>query len=295
MLSTTQKIKYFLNSALRYFEEVRCTYCGNTNCYEIDRKYFFTRLYGCSNCHLYFRFPVEKDDQNKKFYQSEYIEKDKITTDLPSMEELQNLMSNRFIDGNKNADRYIRLFNSLSLDSKKSKVVDYGCSWGYTSWQIKNAGFDVQSFEISVPRAEFGKRNLQLDILTSEDGIIRGNDIFFSSHVIEHHPNLQAMFKLGKSVLSNGGFFIAVCPNGSDAYRINHQLNFHLCWGKVHPNYLNAEFYKKVFENNPYYIGTSPINFDNINLENINKQYIDDLSGEELIIIAKINSQLAMP
>ncbi len=169
----------------------------------IDRKYIVTRLFECNSCHLYFRHPVEKLANNETFYQDGYVEDDNITTSLPTVDKLEIMKKDGFLIGNKNATRYSDLFTALTKGKESVRVVDYGCSWGYISWQLKNAGFDVESYEISKPREAYGNKNLASNILTQEKDIRDGNDIFFSSHVIEHHPSISEMITLAKNKLNS--------------------------------------------------------------------------------------------
>jgi hypothetical protein len=97
------------------------------------------------------------------------------------------------------------------------------------------------------------------------------------------------MIRLAETLLIDGGYFIAVCPNGSLPYRIKDPQGFHHSWGKVHPNYLNGEFYKHVFQNRPYYIGSSPVNSENIHPLQKGESLVDDLSGDELLVIVKFD------
>jgi hypothetical protein len=287
MLTGKQKIKYLFDSFLASGQKVQCTYCKSENCLVIDRKYLLTKLMECQNCHLYFRYPVDKKEVNADFYQTEYKEKDNITTDLPDRALLEQMKIDHFNTGNKNGDRYLDLFSRLFPLEKSLRIVDYGCSWGYLTYQFKKAGHEVQGYEISRSRAVYGISNLEVEICSDENELRRGNHIFFSSHVIEHHPDIGAMIGLARSLLINGGYFIAFCPNGSPAYRIKNQEAFHHAWGKVHPNYLNADFYKHVFQELPYYIAGNPVNKENIHPLQQHETVIADLSGEELMVITK--------
>ncbi len=289
MLSFKQKWEYLIDSALHYNQKITCTYCSGSSFTEVDRKYFFTRLFECNTCHLSFRHPVDKPEFNNKFYQDDYKEKDNITVTLPSVDELINLKAGRFNHGNKNASRYDRIFKCLYPGNSSLNIIDYGCSWGYISWQLTQMGHYVQGFEISLPRAAYGRQNLNIEISTDENVLKGDNDIFFSSHVIEHHPSIAGMITLAKKLLTKDGFFIAVSPNGSPQYRERDPSGFHQAWGKVHPNYLNAQFYKTIFKNLPYYIGSSSFNFESIKNFKQCEQVIDDLSGEELLVIVKLN------
>jgi 2-polyprenyl-3-methyl-5-hydroxy-6-metoxy-1,4-benzoquinol methylase len=288
MLTRNQKLKYLFHSALAIGQKAACTFCDSTDCTVIDRKYVVTKLLECRNCHLYFRFPVDKKDTNAKFYQTAYQEQDNLTTELPDEDALNLIKQKGFHVANRNADRFLNLFGRLFPSKKELRIVDYGCSWGYLTYQFQQYGHDVQGYEISKSRAVFGSEKLGVQIFTDEGQIRSGNDIFFSSHVIEHHPDIRSMIKLAKSVLRDGGYFIAVSPNGSKEYRKLHENAFHHAWGKVHPNYLNAEFYKYIFEGQSYYIGSSPFSLHNIHPLN-NEEITDDLSGEELLIVTRVN------
>ena len=287
MLTREQKIKYLFDSIIGSGQRIQCTYCKSGDCKEIDSKYFVTKLMECQNCHLYFRYPVDKKEENADFYQTEYQESDNITTDLPGASVLERMKQDGFTVGSKNANRYLDLFARLFPSEKSLRLIDYGSSWGYTSYQFKQAGHQVQGYEISKSRAAYGIKNLEVDICTDEKLLRKDNHIFFSSHVIEHHPDIAAMVKLAESLLTDGGYFIAFCPNGSLPFREKNPEIFHRFWGKVHPNFLNGDFYTYVFQNKPHYIASSPIIMEDIHPLQTGESVTGDLSGEELMVIAK--------
>lgn len=291
MLTKSQKVSYLIDSVLHYGSPVVCPSCGSTHATQIDRKYMVTRLFECDQCKLYFRHPSDSAEVNKKFYQKEYMEGDGITTYMPSQAELEELKKMDFTtDSNKNAVRLQKLFACLFSDLKGVKILDYGASWGYVSYQFRVFGMDVESYEISVPRASFGNQSLGLRIHTNERDLRNGNDIFFSSHVIEHVPSPGRMLDLGKKLVNKDGYLITICPNGSPEYRQKDPEGFHAAWGKVHPNYLNAAFFQTKFKNSPYFITTSPFNFDKIANWDKRSQVVDSqLENEEILVIAKPN------
>jgi 2-polyprenyl-3-methyl-5-hydroxy-6-metoxy-1,4-benzoquinol methylase len=293
MLSILDRFDYLFDAARRFNEPVVCPFCKTTDAKVIDRKYMFARLFECSHCHLYFRHPVDSVEHNRKFYQKNYVESDSFTTNMPSAEELDELKNNSFnVSKDRSAGRFINLFNALFPRLDHLKIVDYGTSWGYLSYQFRMAGLDVQSFEISEPRAAFGNKHLGLEILTDQSKLSGTNDIFFSSHVIEHVPSIGHMLNLGKSLLKPEGLFIATCPNGSRDFRKNNEHAFHHSWGKVHPNYLNRDFYQHIFRENPYYMGSNEFNYREIKQWDKQSQVISDLGNEELLVIVKVNEQI---
>lgn len=288
MLSLSDKFSYLLDSFARYGEPVICPSCGSTKSGLVDRKYLVTRLFECEDCGLYYRHPTEKKEESHQFYQATYSEGDNLTTYMPSEEELRELKSKSFkTSSNRSADRLLAIFEACLGDVNGRKLIDYGSSWGYISHQLKEAGMDVQSFEISVPRATFGNKTLGLDIKSDTTELKGENDIFFSSHVIEHVPSPSEMIQTGASLLTPQGYFIALCPNGSPEFRQKYPANFHLLWGKVHPNLITARFYQRAFQNHPYFITSRPADLADLKSWDKQSQVTKDLSEGELLVIAR--------
>lgn len=283
------KYHYLLKSILNFNTAKQCPYCSLKKGKIIDRKFIVTTLNQCSNCNLFFRHPLDTIAFNYKFYQEEYEQKDGLTTDLPSDIELEALTTKNFKnsvkDYNEKIDILKSLHNNLSL-----KIIDYGANWGYASFQFNRAGFDVQSYEISLPRARFGKK-IGLEILTDENKLTGDVDIFFNSHVIEHLPDIKSMFIIAKRLLKEDGYFISYCPNGSFYFKKLNPKSFHKYWGQVHPNYLCSEFFSKAFKDVPYLIGSNLSSQKDIIEWDKNSQQILDVSGSELFVFAKIKNQ----
>ncbi|AEV99267.1 hypothetical protein A4D02_32215 [Niastella koreensis] len=282
------KVNYLVRSILNFPSPKKCPYCNSQKVKSVDRKYVVTTLNECVNCELLFRHPTDSVSFNAKFYQKAYKQSDSITTDLPSKEQLESWKSNNFKDSIKDYSDKIDILTWLT--NGPSKILDYGANWGYTSFQLKTAGFNVQSYEISQPRAEFGKE-LGLQILTDEKNITPGIDLFFSAHVIEHLPDIKQMFLLAQKLLTADGYFVAYCPNGSNAFKQANPFVFHKFWGQVHPNFLSGEFYSKAFKDVPYLIGSNASPAEAIKNWDKKSQTVLDLTGDELFVIAKIKNQ----
>jgi hypothetical protein len=282
------KLNYLLHSITHAGEKKICPFCGSEENRIADRKYIITTLVECSRCHLYFRHPSDGKDFNKKFYQEEYEERG-ITTDLPDPAQMQKLKADNFRNSEKNYQEKIDLIHAVVKDFEPIRIVDYGSSWGYASFQFRNADMSVQSLEISASRAKFGNENLGLNILTDENSLRPGNDVFFSSHVIEHHPDIRTMTELAKKLLVPEGFYIAFCPNASDAFRKLRPESFHKLWGLVHPNYLSDKFFAYLFSDNPYFIGSNPYDLEALRNWDKGSQVIGNLQGVEIFIISRPN------
>jgi hypothetical protein len=288
MLTLNQKIDYLVTSAFRYFEVPVCPSCGSKINTLVDRKYIVTRLFKCSDCKLQFRHPIERIEEGKKFYQKKYTEGDGITTEMPSLDALKELKGQNFsqFKDDRSAVRLDEIFKALNSENKK--ICDYGSSWGYMSYQLKNLGYQVNSFEISTPRADFGNKHLQLNIKSEYNQLEKNQDVVFSSHVIEHVPSVKQMLELKWGLVKEGGYLIVICPNGSRDLKNANPESFHEGWGKVHPNYLNEELFEKFFESKPFFITSSPFNLTQIKDWDQNNSYTSKvMDGYELLVIIK--------
>ena len=283
-----RKFQYFVESALRYWSDQSCPYCQNKIVSVSDRKFGVSRLLECSNCKLLFRHPKDRKNFNKRFYQDEY-EETGITTNIPTKEDLAAMLKNNFRSSEKDYADKIAAIRSL-MRGEAVRIVDYGSSWGYVSSQFKAAGFETQSFEISVPMAKKGNELLGLDIRSNQEELKTGNNVFFSSHVIEHLSDIRPLLDSAKTLLAGDGLFMAFSPNGSSAYRKMNPGIFHSLWGMVHPNFLNEAFYKFIFKEHPYIITSSPYNRLSLFEQwDRRSQVVDETGGEELLVVALIN------
>lgn len=285
------KFQYLLRCILSIFQQKICPYCGGRDFTLIQRKYLVTTLLKCKNCGLNHRHPKDDPKFLEKFYQKDYHVKVEMMTDLPADQELEKLKANNF---NELRD-FSTMFSALFPEKMNISVVDYGCSWGYNVYKLKKSGLDAVGYELSVPRAGFGAEKLGVDIATDTAAIRTGNDIFFSSHTIEHLASIQDFIQLSKEKLNKEGVFVAICPNGSKEYQQRNPATYSQTWGSLHPNYLDIEFARFAFKNNPYLILTSDWIFDTEKIKNWDgrSQVVDAYrEGYELLIIAKPNSML---
>jgi Methyltransferase domain len=287
------KIKYLLRCIAGLFQKKYCPYCEKTELVLIERKYIVTALLKCKNCGLLHRHPKDTLKFLNQFYQSDYHVNVAMMTDLPGPQQLKVLKENNFEELRDHLPFVDTLFPGRD---NSFRMVDYGCSWGYNVYKLKKCGINAVGYELSVPRANFGKDNLEIEIYTEEKKIRNGNDMMFSSHVIEHLHSIQDFIKLSKTLLNKEGIFIAFCPNGSKEFQSRKPSLFRTTWGSLHPNYLDIDFASHVFKNNPYILLTSDWPYDSEKIKNWDgkSQYIDEYKeGYELLIIAKPNVELS--
>ncbi len=292
MTTTKQKLKYFLDSFIKTvkFQGLTCPSCGHHGSDTVDRKYGVTRLLRCDNCKLLYRVPTTSDEEYSHYYQEDYSEG--FTTDLPSVNKLKEMKDINFVGTEKDYSKYIDVLRALGCGDG-DKLLDYGCSWGYGSWQFSQAGFVVKSFELSRQRAEFASRHLSVDVYSyiPEIGKIgEPFDIFFSAHVLEHVPKLSGVIDLAREVVRPGGLFIAYTPNGSSFYRNINPKGWHSSWGFVHPLVLDDVFYQSFFHDKQHLIDSYPYEISKYSAWASEKgeSFVLRLDGAELLIAVRL-------
>lgn len=94
---------------------------------------------------------------NAQIYEKTYSQG--VTTDLPSDDRLTELKQSNFANSEKDYLHYIKVLTQLGL-TPGALIFDYGCSWGYGSYQLARAGFDVMSYEVAPSRRRYAKEKL---------------------------------------------------------------------------------------------------------------------------------------
>jgi len=283
----TGKLAYPRDSARKLMlrQGMVCPSCGTQAGHVVDRKYLITALRRCDACGLLYRTPTTSVAENRVFYQAAYAQG--LTTYLPSDQELELLLKNRF-QGKNDYQGYIDVLDAIGCKNG-DRLLEFGCSWGYGSWQLRQRGFEVESFEISQPRAKYAREKLGIHIRELTDIGTGSYDIFFSAHVLEHVPSVNATVELALRALKPGGVFVAFTPNGSAAFRSRNPASWHQMWGNVHPQLLDEVYYKSQFKAYDYVMDSLPFDLNGL------KQWAAaqsgpaslDLSGELLLCVCR--------
>lgn len=226
-----------------------CPVCGSQESCAVDRKYIYT-LEKCYKCRILFRFPVDTD--NTERYQEDCDESG-FSWELPSDEELERLKVTAFAGTFRDIRPILPAIECLV--KQNARILDFGASWGYQTFQFNYYGYEAVGYEIGRSRAQAGSRlgvKLYSDFALLDDSF----DLVYSSHVVEHVKNPKEILELQLSKVRPNGFVFGLVPNGSEAYRKANPGNFHLAWGKVHPVFLNDEFLQVNFGTSmPIWVG----------------------------------------
>lgn len=250
-----EKLGYGIRGLVKRIQQARvCPSCGCELFDLVDRKAPY-ELLRCMGCFLQYRWPGESAGDMSAFYQSGYAQSG-LTTHLPDAANLKALLDNGFSGSAKDFSRIVALLGSLGVEPG-ARILDYGANWGYGMWQLARAGYAVVGYEISRPRAQFGAK-LGVTIHSEWTAVEAQEpfDVVFSSHVIEHTPDPARAIHAKMSVLSPGGLFVALFPNGSGEFKKAQPQAFHRLWGKVHPYMLDEKFIGKLLDDDNLAVGS---------------------------------------
>jgi 2-polyprenyl-3-methyl-5-hydroxy-6-metoxy-1,4-benzoquinol methylase len=283
------KLSYLTRSILRQFgsERFRCPNCSSENNFVVDRKWVITQLRRCEFCKLLFRTPTDHPAHNEGYYEHEYSQG--FTTTLPSDDELETMILSNFAETEKDYSYYIATLVSLGV-SHGNRVFDYGCSWGYGSFQLNKAGFDVMAYEVAPSRRDYAQHRLHVTTVNRMEHALcqcaRSFDCFFSAHVLEHIPSPTQCFNYAKMLLRPGGLFISFTPNGGERFRAS-SPDWSKLWGEVHPNFIDEVFLDHSFADMPRVFGSSPVAGARLPDRPV-KLVLDSLDRYELFFAARL-------
>lgn len=281
------KFRYLAVSTLHGLARVNleCPSCRGGWSDIIARKYLVTSLRRCRNCRLLFRAPTTPPATYSRYYQEDYTSG--LTTELPDDARLRHFKTTGFSGTDKDFSRYVSILDALGIN-KGARVLDYGCSWGYGCWQFEQHGFDVLGYDLSKPRVLYGREKLGVDLVSDTTQITGQFDVFFSTHVVEHVPDVAALLNFAFSKLKPDGYFVAVTPNGSARYRARKPGNWARVWGFKHPILFDEVFVKEAFSGRPYLVTTRLDDFSGIaDWVSSGGTVVNEMAGWELLVVAR--------
>jgi 2-polyprenyl-3-methyl-5-hydroxy-6-metoxy-1,4-benzoquinol methylase len=290
------RIGYFVRSLAAQFSSARftCPNCNADGAAVVDRKYRVTQLRRCRSCSLLFRTPTDRPAANAAFYEHGY--RQGFTTTMPDDATLAALKRANFTGSEKDYGYYIAVLKNLGVPTG-ARVFDYGCSWGYGSYQLGQAGFDVVAYDVAATRRHYAADKLAVRTVANMDDVTRTEagafDCFFSAHVIEHLPRPARAFDDAMRLLKPGGLFVSFTPNGSAPHRAA-SVDWSKLWGEVHPNFIDVEFFDRSFSAAPRAAGSSPVAAPVVPQvahaalpEALVLHRFNDLTGGELFFVAR--------
>ena len=280
------RVQYFLWSARHALDQSRqlCPGCSGATSTVVDRKWGVSALRECNQCFLLFRTPTTSAAENQQFYEHAYQQG--FTTELPSQPVLKDLKRTLFKGTEKDYSAILTLLSALGLRTG-NRIFDFGCSWGFGSWQLRQAGYDVASYEISGQRARYAAENLGVRLCDVSTEPERTYDAFFSAHVIEHVPNPREMIENGMRLLRPGGLFVALTPNGTAAFRKADPVSWSKMWGQVHPQLITERWINHVAANRDWIAMATPAKSNVLEAWDGSQGVAGQLVGPELLFVIR--------
>lgn len=237
-------------------QDKSCPYCGAADTTRWGKDAIILQIRECRACRLRFTWPKTGARFNRFFYNWLYDERG--ATDLPPESEIPGLLAKSFRGTLHDLSGKIEIVRALV---PAGKVLDYGCSWGYGTWQLAQFGYDATGFEPSVPRAEYGRKNLGIRILGTNEELDREDGLYdavFTSHVFEHLPNPGPSFDRVARLLKPGGWFIGLVPNCDGENARREGLRWGPMYGMKHVLSLDHDFFARAL---PQHGFESPVFF----------------------------------
>lgn len=192
-------------------ERALCPYCGSRFYHFLQRKRLLIQARKCAYCGLIYRWPTDAPGGTRAFYEKAYDGQQ--ATNVPDPKRVQELVSIDF-RGTQYDKSERTNFLRRTVDGK-GRLLDFGCSWGYSAYQYALAGFQVTGFELDRNRARFGREQLGLDLRSSWDDFgTERFDIILSDHSLEHVPNPDVPIERWSSVTKDGAKLVIFVPNG---------------------------------------------------------------------------------
>ena len=267
-----------------------CPYCGPSSpVSRMMRKKLIMDILQCAKCHLIFRWPLDTAEELDTHYETQFAE-EAPQVRLPAPSELQTLIKDDFATmfgpdlGHK--------ISILKTIRPEGRVLDYGCSWGYTTHLMRKNGYEAIGFEVSKSRAEYARKNLGLtviDSLAALDSVPAGSfDVVFSNNVLEHLPSIGAALASGARLFAVDGIALHVLPNFSGRARRSGEW---LQWiGEDHPVAPTMEFFATALPAaglRRFKFATSPFDEEAITAVMDRSRASSQLDGDELLVVAR--------
>lgn len=277
------RINFALKMLFSRFNKERslCPYCSSRAHILLERKKFILQARKCIYCGLVYRWPTDSEEDNLAFYEKNYMYSNgRSTPDLPDNTLIERIMNTGDIPSK--LDKSNRIEFLRKNVATEGRLLDFGCSWGISTYQYNRAGYDAIGFEIDKKRAEFGSNKLGIDIKYSWDIFEKNDryDIILADHSLEHVPILKKVFDYFEKYTVKGSMLVIFVPNCGSKIAREQLVQWGPFIGEAHTIAFTLEWFSK----NISLHGFSPVFYDQSNNALDTKKYLYD--GEELALVA---------
>lgn len=274
-------LAFYLKMLSKSLQRKDCPYCNYPDSHVIARRQLILQLRQCPRCQLIFRFPKDKVRENPDFYARPDTEK--TATGLPTDAALLRHIENNFISVGEDLRPHLQVIRKFSTGKR---LLDFGASWGYCTYQFNQAGYQAIGLELSHPQVRYGRNQLRIPMVTSTASLEPHSfDVIYAAHVLEYMSDPKSAIKEFRRLTAPGGTaFIFVANGSSEPVRGMGTKWPTLIEGNQLMVY-TAEFLKSSFEGEGYKVSfaSSPYN-------TAPRAYSSEmtLEGEELLALANL-------
>jgi 2-polyprenyl-3-methyl-5-hydroxy-6-metoxy-1,4-benzoquinol methylase len=195
-------------------ERARCPYCESRFSIRLERKWLLIEARQCTHCGLIYRWPTDPADGALDFYECGY--EGQQATDIPGRAVLDQLVARNFASSPYDKRDRIAFLERTVGPAVGRSLLDFGCSWGYSAHQYQAAGWRTAGFEFDRNRAEFGRKQLKLDIRSDLSEFKNDAfDLILADHSLEHVPRPGVTIDTLSKIAGKEGIAAIFVPNGS--------------------------------------------------------------------------------
>jgi SAM-dependent methyltransferase len=269
--------------------DVHCPYCGNAASRRLYRKFLLLEVRRCEVCDLMFRYPKAEPQKAVRYYDRNYDEFEQgCVTTLPSPAEAQRLVSHGFQGTTWDVGERLDLIRSAK---PSGRFLDYGCSWGWVVAQATSAGFDAFGFEISRPRAAFGRQTFGLNIIDDPALLAQqmagSVDVIYASHVLEHLPSIAHTFSELHRLLSDAGMLVIFVPNCGGLLARRDGIGWGPFANEAHTISFDPRFFEQNLPREGFDVTCFSSPYTDVRLDRDGPPAANAYDGDELMVVAR--------
>jgi 2-polyprenyl-3-methyl-5-hydroxy-6-metoxy-1,4-benzoquinol methylase len=175
-------------------------------------------IVACKRCGFVFSdFAVQGQSADffKNFYNLSYFSGEQKTCGTDSFGYDENYFSGKRAEKSHIAGSELKQIEKLKPE--KGKLLEIGCAAGYFLRVARDRGWNAFGLELSDAAAEFGRKQLGLDIETGTIETTRypneSFDVIVGMDVIEHVPDPHIFVKRAGELLKENGLLMVATPN----------------------------------------------------------------------------------
>lgn len=202
--------------------ERSCPFCKSTR-FGVDYEYSpVLVIRRCNGCGLAYTHPRPRASRLRRYYSQKYRVAGITLDEVASSYSADRLAGSPF---DRSRELGFIQAGMRDADSKGTRLLDIGCSWGFLLVQAREFGFDVRGVEISAPNAQRARAEFGLDVFNGqlEDARFANEsfDVVAAIHSFEHLPDPRKSLREVRRIIREGGLFLIIVPN-YDSYLRKH-------------------------------------------------------------------------